>query len=257
MEEMAKPVSKMKDKIAYLIDKRGAKLGDVAAAMDVSTTMVKNYTKGAIPNGAALLALARYFDVSAEWLLDDKAPVNKPAGRFDYVTDRDLAMELAKRWTDTFLRLDILLDRAEKADWSQVMANIMRTMSDVANAPNGIMMRDADPYTIALLQMGCALECVLDTLDSIQVACVLSLKNDGQVHRVLQKIKTPDGVVGVDPARLYISNRITAIHEKAYPGHSNFASMLSFASKFNTTDRVYIAREELDKLDKALQACGV
>jgi|GEM_PF-4577811 len=257
MDDMRKSPSKLTEKLVFLSKQKGVTNIEVARAIGVSPQQYGYYLSGAMPGLAALVKLAEFHGVPLEWFADDEAPADKPPRRLEAVSDQELMAEAAKRWTNVFLRLNALIDRAEKIDWESIIQKLRkRDWALTSQAPGGIIMRDQDPHDVVLLYLGVAMECALDTLDSVQVAFKISAKNEGELQQILGANQAENGSVSIDPARQYIANRILALFERAYPGYSQFAPVLALAN-MNLSTRVYVASDELDKLDQALQACGV
>ncbi len=73
------PPEEFADRLARLRRRRRATNEEIAAAAGVHPNTVSNWNSGQKPEGMALLNLARYFDVTPEWLLTGTSPkASKP-----------------------------------------------------------------------------------------------------------------------------------------------------------------------------------
>lgn len=78
------PREEFADRLARLRRHRGLDNKQIADATGVIPKTVSMWVNGQEPKGAALLALARLFDVTPEYLLSGKEPLvarDRPAGR--------------------------------------------------------------------------------------------------------------------------------------------------------------------------------
>lgn len=72
------PEPEFADRLAMLRRLRRASNEEIAEAAGVHPNTVSNWNGGQVPEGIVLLRLARYFDVSPDWLLTGKeAPTAK------------------------------------------------------------------------------------------------------------------------------------------------------------------------------------
>lgn len=79
------PPEEFADRLARLRRRRRASNEEIAEAAGVHPNTVSNWNGGQVPEGMALLRLARFFGVSPEWLLTgeevaDETPPRKPEG---------------------------------------------------------------------------------------------------------------------------------------------------------------------------------
>ena len=94
------------NKLKYLREKKGLTKKDVAEAVGVHPSSIGNLEKGSIPQADLLYSLAKFFDVSMEYLMNSSDP--EPLSEIEYTQSQLSSSEL------TLLNLFSQLDELDQ-----------------------------------------------------------------------------------------------------------------------------------------------
>ena len=118
---------KITEKLSRLVE--GKRLADVARLARIKPTQVRDYTvKGAPPRYDIALKLAHALNVPADWLLDDAKnfPAPPPQEKISPsdLSDRELMLEIARRFRIDFVAVIDALDQIDMENWAQIRQNL-------------------------------------------------------------------------------------------------------------------------------------
>ncbi len=145
METVAKSPTKLTHKLRRLCKGRDHK--ELANAAGVTRQAIAQYLEGSTPGPGVLLALAKTFTVPIEWLIDDTLSWPPPNNAAVLLSDRDLMLEVARRYREEALRVIKILKIAEKTDWYAVAEKLFKSGLDWhsperVDVPSGLLAID-------------------------------------------------------------------------------------------------------------------
>lgn len=128
MEVMADNPTKLGTKLRTLVNESGLSQTEIAARIGgISAQQFGKYmheTEPSMPSPGPLMRIARFFNVSIEWLIGDEYDLGDPRMPFLAFTASQLVAEIERRAETLIDRLDRLVEIADGLDWEDYAKEI-------------------------------------------------------------------------------------------------------------------------------------
>lgn len=120
---------KFSEKLRKLTEAEQGSRAEIARRAGLKPSLLNNYVnRGSAPMAGAALALARYFRVPLDWLIDDSqdppAPVPQPVAPLQDFSDDELMHEVTSRHRRALLALLESLRAAKEMDWKRAADDV-------------------------------------------------------------------------------------------------------------------------------------
>ncbi len=92
----------------------------LAEVAGVTGPQIGNYTRGSTPGPLQLFRLARYLNVSLDWLIDDAQPVKPIRRPGSTLTSAQLQLACLDKYVELANEFSSILDRCDTIDWASI-----------------------------------------------------------------------------------------------------------------------------------------